>query len=644
MGIVAHVDAGKTTITENMLFLSGGIRKTGSVDHGTAHTDWLDIERDRGISVMAAAASLRWKDTDINLIDTPGHIDFAAEVQRSLRVLDGAILVVSASDGIQGHTEALWKALMTLKIPTLIFVNKVDTAGSDTAAVIAELRETFSAGIMPLQAVYKEGSTEPVIHSVLEGETEQEILNILTNLDDELLDKYISGEQISETMLMGKIRHYTGITEVFPVLFGSALKGIGVDKLLDAIVDYLPAPKASNAAELSGIVFKLQHDKVMGKIAYTRMYSGSVKNRDIVSIHGRDVDEKVTQIRKIYANRYEDKGVLTAGDIGAVCGLGSVSIGDIIGSPKWIPPEYTLAVPLLTLQVMPKTDAELPMLVEALQELTDEDPLLDLQWLRDERQLHIKIMGMIQLEVIASLLKSRYNLEVTFGKPTVIYKETPAKAGEGYAAYTMPKPCWAILRFLIEPGERGSGLVFASQVREEKILLRYQNQVEKTLPEALKQGLSGWEVTDLKVTLIDGEHHLMHTHPLDFVVATPMAIMDGLDNTGTLLLEPVQNFSISVPEEVGGKVLGDIINMRGTFDSPVISKGIFTVEGRLPVAESLDYAVRLGSISSGRGVLSTAFAGYEQCPPGKGEKAPRRGIDPRDTAKYILYIRNALSG
>ena len=203
---------------------------------------------------------------------------------------------------------------------------------------------------------------------------------------------------------------------------------------------------------------------------------------------------------------------------------------------------------------------------------------------------------------------------------------------------------WAILRFMIEPGKRGSGLVYTSQVREEKILARYQNQVEKTLPEALKQGLSGWEVTDLKLTLIDGEHHFMHTHPLDFVVATPMAIMDGLDNTGTLLLEPMQNFTITVPEEVGGKVLGDIINMRGTFDSPVISKGIFTVEGRLPVAESLEYAVRLGSISSGRGMLSTAFAGYEQCPPGKGETAPRRGIDPRDTAKYILYIRNALSG
>ena len=275
--------------------------------------------------------------------------------------------------------------------------------------------------------------------------------------------------------------------------------------------------------------------------------------------------------------------------------------------PEGVPGEKRLAVPLLTVQVQWRNAAEYPAVVAAFQELADEDPLLDLQWLQEERELHLKVMGPIQMEVLTSILKSRFQLEVTFGAPSVIYQETPVTAGEGFIAYTMPKPCWAILRFLIEPGERGSGLTYKSLVRGEQLLESYQNEVARRVPEALQQGLCGWEVTDLCVTLIEGEHHVWHTHPLDFVIATPMGIMDGLANIGTKLLEPMLRFRLSIPEEYGGKLMNELVVMRGEFDAPVVRQERMEIEGLLPVATTLDFPARLGSMTKGRGTLSTFF-------------------------------------
>lgn len=646
IGIVAHVDAGKTTVTEHMLYLSGAVRSLGSVDKGTAHTDWLEIERERGISVRSASVSFIWRDININLIDTPGHVDFSAEVERSLRVLDGVVLVISAVEGVQAHTEVLWKALRKNNIPTILFVNKIDRIGAEAARVLAEICSTLTPDIVPVQQVRGEGMEEPKVIRLLSDEQKtednEEILERLAGLDERLLEKYVGGEKISNRELQEKLAYYTRSGQVYPVFFGAAKKGIGIAELLDGVVDFLPPPAGDEQSPVSGVVFRLEHDKTMGKIAHVRLYGGKIQNRDTVYNRTQEATEKVTQIRKAYAHRHEDTGVVHAGDIASLCGLSRARIGDILGSAENVPPVHSMALPVLTVQAFPESEAEYTQLVSALQELSDEDPLLDLQWLKEERELHVKIMGVIQLEVLTSMLKSRFNLQVTFGKPSVIYKETPSRIGEGFVAYTMPKPCWAVLRFRIEPGERGSGIRYSSTVREEQILARYQNQVEKTIPEALKQGLYGWEVTDLKITLVDGEHHVMHTHPLDFVVATPMAVMNGLVNTGVTLLEPMQWFRISVPEEVGSKVLGDILQMRGEFDSPMIAKGIFTVEGNMPVATSLEYPIKLGSISSGRGSIATQFAGYRECPLELGAITPRRGINPLDQAKYILSIRKAL--
>lgn len=656
MGIVAHVDAGKTTTTEHMLFESGRIRSLGRVDAGTAQTDWLDVERERGISVRAASAAFRWKDCTINLIDTPGHVDFSSEVERSLRILDGAVLIVSAVEGVQAHTETLWSALRSLGIPTLIFINKMDRIGADAERVMGEIRKYLSADTVSIQRFAGEEAEFDAVDRLwyrqqggafARGEHSRQedydaLWEKLAEHDEQLLDDFVHGRHVPDDELYERLIALTAQSKLFPVMFGAASKGIGIPELMDAIVELLPPPAGRKADPLSGIVFRLERDKMMGKIALVRLFGGTVRNRDVVRNSTLGVDEKVTQIRKIHAGQHEDVGVLEAGDIAGVCGLSQVRIGDIIGSGEGIAPGHRLTEPLLTVQVLPANGAEYPQLVAALQELAEEDPLLDLQWHQNERELHIKIMGPIQLEVLTHVLHSRFGLQPVFGRPTVIYKETPSREGIGFVAYTMPKPCWAILKFHIEPGERGSGLVYSSVVKPEKLLPSYQNEVARRVPEALQQGLSGWEVTDLKVTLLEGEHHVWHTHPLDFVLATPMGIMDGLARTGTTLLEPYIRFRLTAPEEANGKIMHELTLMRAIFDYPVITGERFMVEGTVPVASSLEFPVKLSTLTGGRGTFATRFDGYRECPAGTEAVRPRRGVNPLDTSKYILSMRNAL--
>ena len=660
MGIVAHVDAGKTTITEHFLYQAGVIRALGSVDKGTSQTDWLEVEKTRGISVRAATTALEWRKTRINLIDTPGHVDFSSEVERSLRVLDGAILVISAVEGVQGQTEVLWQALEALKIPTILFINKVDRIGSDVGRVLDDIRKSLTPKATPVQIVMEQGSRDVSIIDLL-GKSQnkikdkedpnnaikkcrEDLIEAVSEQDEELLTEYLDNGTISAQQIGNSLAGQVHRCRLYPVLYGSAIEGTGMKELLSSAVSLLPSPTGEEDDPLSGIVFRLERDKTMGKVAYVRLYNGMLRNRDSVFNHTKNLEEKVSQIRQVHLQKRLDTGILKAGDIGAVYGWNHVGIGDILGSVQGIPEEYNLASPHLKVQVYPTRDSDYVLLVEALQELADEDPLLQLEWLKNEREMHIRIMGTIQLEVLFNMLSTRFGIRASFGPPSVIYKETPTNTGEGFEAYTMPKPCWAVVKLLIEPGERGSGLVFHSIVGPNQILPRYQNHVEKCLPDALKQGLYGWEVTDLKVTLIDGEHHKFHTHPMDFFVATPMAIMNGLVNTGTTLLEPMLDFRISAPEDSGGRIMGDLVQMRSEFDAPVISNGSFTVTGKVPVSTSMEYPVRLSSITGGHGVYTTRFSGYQPCPIEFGATSPRRGVNPLDKSKYILYARNALTG
>jgi len=340
--------------------------------------------------------------------------------------------------------------------------------------------------------------------------------------------------------------------------------------------------------------------------------------------------------------KYTDVGEAGVNEIAAIYGLSSARAGDIAG--HGIPPRQacSLATPLFTVQVAPDDKGRLLQLVAVIQELTDEDPLLEYDWIQEKQQLHIKITGRIQMEILRVLLAERYGMAVTMSKPSVIYRETPIKTAEGFVDYTMPKPCWAIIRFLVEPLPRGAGYQFESIVPKQQILERYQTHIQTELPNSLKQGLHAWEVTDLKVTLIGGEHHLVHTHPLDFFVATPMAIMDALANAGTKLLEPILQATLSANEAFLGKTINLLITRRSTFDTPAISHGNFIMKALIPVSESLDMPTDFASITSGGGSFAARFSHFADCPEGIGHENERRGINPLDKAKWILHTRKAL--
>ncbi len=643
LGLVAHVDAGKTTTTEQLLYLCGETRAPGSVDGGTAQTDWLPVERARGISVRAASAVLRHGGFRINLIDTPGHTDFAGEVERALSVLDGAVLLLSAAEGVQGHTLTLWRALEQLGIPTILFVNKIDRDGCDLGAVIAQVRKELTDRLFFYNEAEGMGTrackTKPLPLA------NEDTLLALAGQDEVLEDRYLAEQPIPPQMLRDAARRLTAERRIFPVVLGASAVGAGMEDLLDAVTELLPSVPNSPDGPLSGVVYQVEHDPAMGKVAHVRLYSGAIQSRDSVPLYvpGQETpaSEKVTQVRQFQGQKYRDTGVVMGGDIAALYGLSSARTGMVIGEPH--PGRAPgIAVPLFTVQVLPASEADLTRLVAAMGELSDEEPLLDFLWQKEERELHIKIMGPIQLEVLSTLLLERYDLTVSFSPPSVIYKETPTHSGEGFTAYTMPKPCWAVIRLAIDPLPRGAGYRFESIIGDNQIAYRYQNHIETTVPRALAQGLYGWEVTDCKVTLIGGEHHHVHTHPLDFFLATPMAVMDGLEHCGTTLLEPMLTVRLSAAEEVLGRVIGDITGMRGTFDSPVITGDRFTMEARIPAATSMEYPAAFAALTSGKGTYAAQFAGYQECPLELGKTAKRRGVDPRDRAKWILYNRNAL--
>ncbi len=642
LGILAHVDAGKTTLTEDLLFLSGSLRSLGSVDKGTSLSDGLEVERKRGISVRASTLSFAWQGVRINLIDTPGHVDFSSEVERALRVLDGAVLVLSAVEGLQAQTEPLWKALEARQIPVLLFINKIDRMGADAAGVLAQLRHTLSPEMVLLNQPGNEGFPEAGI-TPLDPDLQRELLEKVAATDEQLLELYLDERPLPPDAVQHALAAATARRALFPVLCGAAKTQTGVRELLDAIVRYLPDASTDDEAPLSGVVFRLDHDPKLGRIAGVRLYTGSLKTRDLVENFTASRSEKITQIKKIFLHKYEDTGLLRAGEIGFLCGMPQVQIGDILGDPGPVPGNYALSEPLLSVQVQPQDEADHPRLAEALQQLASEDPHLSFRWVPEERELHVKIMGVIQTEILTEILADRFGLQARFSAPTVVYKETPAKPAWAADAYTMPKPCWAIVRFLIEPAPRGSGISYSSTVATNDIKQKYQHEVAAAIPDALKQGIRGWEVTDLKLTLVEGSDHVLHSRPGDFIIATNLALMKGLAEADTLLLEPILAFQITAPKEFLGKICADLVHLRGTFEPATLSPTQFHLQGSFPLATSMDYAVRLGSLTGGKAQLAQRFDRYELCPPGTGVSRPYKGISPLDRPKYILKMRGAIT-
>jgi ribosomal protection tetracycline resistance protein len=646
IGIVAHVDAGKTSVTEQFLYKSGVIRNLGSVDKGTSQSDSLAIEKERGISVKSSSASFKWNQIKINLIDTPGHVDFSAEVERSLRALDCAILILSAVEGVQAHAVTIWKALRKMNIPVIIFVNKIDRMGADTTPVIREIKKELTPDIVVMQSVHHEGSNEAMITDISQPASweklPEDFIESILNHDESLMHRYLENKPITIPDIRKSLADQILGNTLFPVLLGSAKFDTGIKELLNAITQWMPRANGDNNAPVSGIVYKVSHDKTIGRLASIRLFNGTIQTRDAVFNATQETEEKISQIRQLQGHKQVDKGILFAGDSAVLCGMNRVKAGDIIGKDEGIRMPVKLHAALLTVRVSTATPEDFPALVNALQILTDEDPAMDMNWIKETRELHIKVMGLIQLEILENMLAERFQLTVIFGNPNVVYKETPAAPGEGHEEYTMPKPCWAVVRFKIEPGEPGSGVEYNSLVGVNQIAQRYQNEIKRTIPLALQQGILGWEVTDIKITLIDGEHHTIHSRAGDFAVATPMAIMNGLKAIGTTLLEPMLDFTITGPEDDLGKVISSLTQLRAEIGNPMVSDEKFSLKGTLPVATSLDYAARLSSLTGGKGKLATRFSGYRACPLELGATTPFRGISPLDRSKYILQARKAL--
>ena len=632
IGIFAHVDAGKTTLSEQMLLKAGAIRTAGSVDSGTAHTDSLPVERQRGISVRASCVRLNWRGEEINLIDTPGHTDFSAEIERSLWALDGAVIVVSGPEGVQPQTENLFEVLHEQGIPLFFFINKMDRESADAHRVTAQIRRRLAA------------------HAVLLSDPEA-LIEAVCSADDELMERYLSEEEISETEIRSILPILVRRGKVLPVVTGSALRGLGIEGVLDGIVDFLP-PSDSSQPVLCGVAFAVEHDRLLGRGMWVRLYGGTLENRSAVTMPGHvdpltgepaQVQSKITQIRGVSG---EDIGMLRAGEIGVVYGI-RMKVGQILGDPALLPRQVRpgeFRMPLTTVRVEANDPQRQRELGAACLALADEDPLLQARFNHDSGELHMDAMGTVQLEILQDALKSRFGLEASFSSPTIIYRETIAKEAVGFCAYTMPKPCWAILQFLIRPAPRNSGVRFHSEVPARDILLRYQHQVEQALPLALSQGRLGWQVTDVDITLTGGSHHQFHTHPLDFIVATPWAIQDGLRNGGSLLLEPVLRVLFRIPPEFTGKIISDVNAMRGEITETNREEDAAVVIGLIPAAECMDYPVRLAQITGGRGGMSIRLNGYRDCPLELGSRASRRGVDPLDTSRYILAARSALEG
>jgi len=633
IGIFAHVDAGKTTLSEQLLAHAGAIRQTGSVDGGTAHTDTLPVERRRGISVKATCVTFTWKGVQFNLIDTPGHVDFSAEVERSLWALDAAVLVVCGVEGVQPQTEVLFEALREQNIPVVFFLNKMDREGADALKVTEQIRRMLSSG------------------AALMTEDEQ-IADVVYSEDDEMMERYLLGEEVSANELKQRMTELASQARAYPVYMGSALRDDGIDELLDAILVCLPEPQKTSEA-LAAVVFAAQQDRMLGRGVWLRLYGGTIETRMAITLPaGVDpltgepkwIQQKITQIRTVDG---ESANRLSAGEIGIVYGLGDVRIGQVLGSKEGLPRRVEpgrLRTPLITVQVLPEKPEEMQKLREACEILSGEDPLLQAKYVRSLNEQHLNVMGTIQLEILAELLKTRFELDVRFSKPAILYRESIARKATGFVAYTMPKPCWAIMEFEIEPAPRGSGVTFSSEVPVRDIAARYQHQAEQALPLALNQGRLGWPVTDVKITLVSGNHHQFHTHPLDFIVATPMGIQDGLRRGGSVLLEPILDVRLIVPQECVGRIMSDVNQMRGEVKETHFDNDRAVVKALLPVATSLDYSTTLAAATGGRGTMSVRLHGYEECSLELGATAKRRNVDPLDTSRYILAARSALEG
>lgn len=588
IGIVAHVDSGKTTLSEALLYITGKIRKLGRVDHKDAYLDTFQMERDRGITIFSKQAVMEYQDMRLILLDTPGHVDFSAEMERTLSVLDYAILVVSGSEGVQGHTETLWKLLEKYNIPTYIFVNKMDMPNVSGDFLLHELKDKLKDSVVRF----------PVGVGTLED---------IAMCDENILETYMETGNISDTVISELIFS----RQLFPCYFGSALELEGVEELLEGLYQYTFEPVYSEA--FGAKVYKISKDNNNNRLTHLKITGGELKVKDIINgTNGaKDWSEKVNEIRIYSGEKYESIGLATSGDICAVTGLTETYSGEGLGFETEVF-EPSL-VPVLAYKLILNNNVNINSVYKQLKELEEEDPTLKITWNEEKKELTANVMGPIQIEVLKGLIKERFDLDVEFGAGSILYKETIVDTVEGVGHFE-PLRHYAEVHLLLEPGIPGSGLTFSSNVSENELSKNWQRLILTHLEEKIHRGvLTGAPITDMCITVIGGNAHLKHTEGGDFRQATYRAVRQGLKKAKSVLLEPYYDFILSVPTENVGKAMTDISQMNGNINPPETHNDKSILTGYAPVSTMWNYINEVNEYSHGKGTLNLIFKGYAPC-------------------------------
>jgi elongation factor G len=664
IGIIAHIDAGKTTTTERILFYTGKTYKMGSVDEGTTVTDWMDQERERGITIVSAAITTIWKDYQINLIDTPGHIDFTAEVQRSLRVLDGGVVVFDGVQGVEPQSETVWRQADKYSVPRICFVNKLDRVGASLGYSIKTIREKLGANpiqmqvpigaeadfkgvidLMTMTAVYYEDDkgSETNIEKIPDDLIEKakvrraEMVEKIAELDDELTDKFLENAEISQDELKKALRKAVIANQASPVFCGSSLKNKGVQLLLDAVIDYLPSPldipavkgidmktqeevilKTSSGEPLCALIFKIVSDPYAGRMAYFRVYSGKMVQGVMAYNISNGKKERIGRLLRVYADHREDVQEIGVGDIGAVLGLKEASTGDTICGPNHqvILERIKFPEPVISVAIEPKTVADQDKLDKALKSLSEEDPTFKVKLDENTGQTLISGMGELHLEILVDRMMREFNVQANVGKPLVSYRETISnpvpKVDYKYVKQSGGHGQYGHVVFSFEPGERGSGIIFVNKIVSGKVPREYFKAVESGVKEAAESGLvAGFPVTDMKITFYDGSYHEVDSSEMAFKMAATFAFREGVTKGRPILLEPIMKVEVLIPEEY----LGDILAQLNSRHAEIIGMeprpgNAHAVNANVSLSEMFGYATDIRSASQGRGVFTMEFSHY----------------------------------
>ncbi|MFY9577808.1 MAG: translation factor GTPase family protein [Gaiellaceae bacterium] len=646
MGILAHVDAGKTTLTERLLYAAGVIDAIGSVDDGTTQTDSLALEQQRGITIKSAVASFPIDDVTVNLIDTPGHPDFIAEVERVLSVLDGVVLVVSAVEGVQSQTRVLMRALQRLQIPTLMFVNKIDRRGTDCGRVLREIGDRLTPSVIAMGSVSGEGTRSAVYnaHAVGDAAFASRLLDVLAEHDDAVLAAYVDDEaRVSPRQLREELAAQTQQALVHPVFFGSAITGAGVDALTAAITELLPAAAGDADGPVSASVFKVERGVAGKKVAYARLFSGTIRVRDRLRCRREgladDEEAKVTAVSLFDGGSTVRSASVDAGQIGKLWGLGAIQIGDTIGEPgPRAAARQSFAPPTLESIVAPRRVNDKAALYVALTQLAEQDPLIDVRRDDDRQEISVSLYGEVQKEVIQATLANDFGVDVEFRETTPIYVERPIGTGEAVKIlHAESNPFLATIGLRVDPAPEGSGIEFRLQVEHRTVPLyvykRLENFAEamgQYVREALQEGLFGWQVVDSIVTMTESNYSSADGPPAtrgplstaaDFRKLTPLVLVQALERAGTVVCEPTVRVSLEIPTDTIGAVMPALSRLGGAVETPSLQRRLATIEAVLPAARADDVQRQLPGLTRGEGVLDSSFAGYQ---PVRGEQPSRR--------------------